>query len=39
MSLSTSKKMFAVAAVGLLIVAVLWYFMNSSKEYECKDGY
>ena len=33
------KKMFAVAAVGLLIVAALWYFMNSAKEYECKDGY
>ena len=38
MGLSTSgKKMFAVVAVGLLIVAVLWYFMNSAKE--CKDGY
>ena len=39
MSSSTRKKMFAVAAIGLLIVAVLLYFMNSSKEYECKDGY
>lgn len=40
MSLSTGKKkMFAVAAVGLLIGAVIVYFMNLSKEYECKDGY